>query len=169
MVEKVADRLHQLVAIRVNGITIVALYLAPSLPKSRLLEILRNIQRICRGPTIVLGHLNGRHPEWGMRLRTGHNNTQGNTIHTWARQFGWEIRGTVAPTYESRQGKSTIDIFMVKGVPLKGPVVAYGPWDGASDHHPVTGESSLPTSLASRTFKIPKSLRNKDNLRIREK
>ena len=169
MVEKVADRLHQLVAIRVNGITIVALYLAPSLPKLRLLEILRHIQRIGRGPTIVLGDLNGRHPAWDMRLRTGLNNTQGNTIHTWARQFGWEIRGTVAPTYEYRQGKSTIDIFMVKGVSLKGPVVAYGPWDGASDHHPVIGEINLQTLPAPRTFKIPKSLRNKDHLRTKAK
>ena len=143
VIEKVGDRLHQLVEIRVNGITIVALYLAPSLPRSRLLEILRHIYRICRGPKIVLGVVNGQHPAWDMRLRTGHNNTQGSTIHTWARQFGWEIRGTVAPTYESRQGKSTVYIFMVKGVPLKGLTVAYGPWDGASDHHPLTGEINL--------------------------
>ena len=127
LIEKRADRNHQMVAIRVKGVTIIALYLAPSLIRPRILEILKNIQRISRGPSIILGDLNGRHPSWDMSLQTGQANPQGNAIHTWARQFGWEVKGTIAPTYESMHGKSTIDLFLVKNLPLQRPRVAYGP------------------------------------------
>ena len=169
LIEKIAENTHQLVAIRIGGTTIVALYLSPSLPKTRLLEILKHLQKITRGSAIILGDLNSRHPSWEVDLPTGHSNTQGNTLYAWTRQYGWEVRGTTAPTYESIHGRSTVDLFLVKGVPFKEPVVVYGPWDGMSDHHPVIGEVDLHISPELRTIKLPKACRNKDHLRTRAK
>lgn len=167
VVDKVAAKSHQLIAIKVRGITIIALYLSPSLPRTRIMEILKHIQRIARGPTVIAGDLNGRHPSWEVGLSPGQGNAQGKAIHHWAKQNGWNIRGTVAPTYESIHGKSTIDLLLVRGMPVKGPIVVYGPWDGASDHHPIKGEINLNISPDPRTKKLPKACRDKEHMRTR--
>ena len=55
-------------------------------------------------------------------------------------QFHFSILAPSNPNFFSKQGKSTIDIFLSRGITLTKPKTEsdVGPWGGASDHTPVT-------------------------------
>ena len=88
-----------------------------------------------RYPTLVAGDFNARHKDWCKK-----SNRSGRNLKTWSLQFHFSILAPSNPTFFSKQGKSTIDSLLSRGITLTKPntVSDVGPWGGASDHTPVT-------------------------------
>ena len=112
---------------------------------------LREIQARARYPTIMAGDLNARHRDWCTTT-----NRIGRNLNAWASQYRFSVTPPRGPTFLSKQGRSTIDIYASRGITLTTPntVSSRGRWGGASDHIPVITVTSTKTSTTPRA-RIP--------------
>ena len=94
------------------------------------------------------GDLNARHRDWCTKT-----NRSGRKLKAWASQYCFPVTAPRDPTFVSKQGRSTIDIYASRGITLTTPNTASsrGPWGGASDHTPVI------TVTSTKTYTTPNS------------
>ena len=100
------------------------------------------IQARARYPTIVAGDLNARHRDWCTKT-----NRSGRKFKAWPSLYRFSVTAPRDPTFVSKQGRSTIDIYVSRGITVTTPnsVSSRGPWGGASDHIPVITVTSTKT------------------------
>ena len=110
-------------------------------------SLLHEIQARARHPTIVAGDLNARHRDWCTKT-----NRSRRKLKAWVSQYRFSVTAPRDPTFMSKQGRSTIDIYASRGSTLTNPntVSSRGPWGGASDHIPVITVTRTKTSTTPR-------------------
>ena len=129
-------------------------YIVPHVSKTKFDQCLNKINAAVTGQGVIMGDLNSRHTRWDKTC-----NPQGKWLVQWAQKNKWIISAPTEPTFAAHIGTSTVDLFLSKGVELKGTSVLHGPWDGCSDHFAVSAEIALsPTYRVSTSF-IPHSQR----------
>ena len=115
------------------------------------------IQARARYPTIVAGDLNARHRDWCTKT-----NRSGRKFKAWPSLYRFSVTAPRDPTFVSKQGRSTIDIYAPRGITPTTPntVSSRGPWGAAIEHIPVftvpstktctTPHSRLPPHVSTR-------------------
>eukprot|EP00171_Calliarthron_tuberculosum_P005630 IDg5630t1 len=62
-------------------------------------------------------------------------------LSRWAAKWGWYVKAPAEPTFVTRLGHSTVDLFLTKSISTTEELwIPKSDWDGASDHHPVIME-----------------------------
>ncbi len=130
---KIVQQDHQVIAVRVAGLTVFGAYIAPGMTGKGLSGILKNIQSVPGERKVLIGDLNSRHTKWDTKA-----NAKGRKLHSWCLNSGWTVAAPGAPTMRSHVGQSVVDIVVCKGIPAPSVQLAFGPWIGASDHIPIT-------------------------------
>ena len=129
----------QYIAAHFSGrLTLVVIYVSPDAGWGEVQDCLATINQLGRGPTVIVGDLNARHARWDRKT-----NSRGAQLYSWARRWGWEIMAPEGPTFCAGSGRSTVDLFLVKGVQGHQPRLTPGPWDGLSDHRAIVAD--IPT------------------------
>ena len=129
--------------IRLQGnADVIGTYLRPGARPEHVDSLLHEIQARARYPTIVAGDLNARDRDWCTKT-----NRSGRKLKAWASQYRFSVTAPSDPTFVSKQGRSTIDIYVSRGIMLTTPNTASsrGPWGEASDHIPVITVTSTKT------------------------
>lgn len=121
------------VCIQTNDVelTLVACYVPPSapLPADQISAILDR-----RGPVLIAGDLNAKHPAWNSRI----TNARGRQLHRLAARHGANIIAPATPTYYSSNHlhrPDVLDIAILKDLPFQLEVRAVD--DLSSDHLPL--------------------------------
>ncbi|KAI0562920.1 Endonuclease-reverse transcriptase [Gracilaria domingensis] len=137
---KEANSVYQYVAIKAQGVSTVGLYLSPAATIQQTRECLHDIEELISLPFIIMGDLNARHKDWDKK-----DNTRGRFLRKHAMQRAWVINtpneATRIPEPNARRESSTIDMFIARGIRLRRAEVNNGPWDGCSDHRPISAIS----------------------------
>lgn len=145
--DKHADKYIQYIAVRVEGLVITAIYASPGTQVRHLRKTLNTIRYRGRGRALIMGDLNARHHNWCTRT-----NPRGTEIDRWSLKFNWNIIAANEPTFCNRQGRSNIDIALIKSASgARKPEPLKGDWDGSSDHTPVMLEEDGSISKISTT------------------
>ena len=113
------------------------------------------------GPTVFMGDWNGRHSDWDEKT-----NKQGRFVRDWVLQWKLSLRAPVAEhTFLTPNGRSVVDFFVSRGVPIDNVTCGNGIWDSVSDHSLVSGDLQWSADPLTQNKRISKAmLKNPDIL-----
>lgn len=132
LIANVTERTHQYVCIRTGDVHITTLYFAPKTNKETDIKVWDEVTNITKGKSIIIGDLNARHKNWDK-----HSNPRGIRFNKWAHAQGWKITAPTQHTCQARNGTSTPDIVLYRGIGISDVEIPQGCWNTLSDHRPV--------------------------------
>lgn len=108
----------------------------------------------------MAGDLNARHTRWDSST-----NARGRALVAWADRRSWRISAPKGKTFSGPQGESTIDIFIYRGCETYNTRIAYGDWDGCTDHNAVITYVNANRHDSARDYgRISKARRKRQDL-----
>lgn len=156
VISKFATKNIQALTVRVHGVTITGLYIAPNAKAEEEAEALNTVQKISRGAALIIGDLNARSRDWDTK-----SNGRGRRLLKWARAHNWTPRAPKGHTFAIRgKGVSTIDITVMKGLSSYNVTVPPVGTFKSSDHQPITACITIPCKQIKERGKILKSMRS---------
>lgn len=132
IVYKTSTQTIQCVTAKVNSVMITVLYISPQARPGDVSTILDKIKHLSGNQAVIMGDLNGRHTSWDAV-----SNARGRRLYQWALKHGWKIIGPDLPSLITPRGKSSPDIFLVKGVRTSKAKTWTHMTSSGSDHLPV--------------------------------
>jgi len=151
---------HQAIAIKVEDLTIVGLYIRPGTKVAKINEIMDSIKAKTQGRIVIMGDLNARHTNWCKK-----SNNQGKALWKWTKNF-WRIQAPDSPTYypsKAHQG-SVLDIAVTHRCADIGTRTITGDWDGSTDHLAIMAKVPAQWVQTQRKKRITMARRKKEEL-----
>jgi len=154
----------QALAIRIEDLTIINIYVRPSKSKKQLYTFLDTINKEVKGRAVIIGDWNARHPSWDAS-----RNNLGTQLFKWINQKEWNIYAPDTPTHyhilkNGESSATTIDFAITRMGRLDFIQAKDGPWDGASDHKPIVARVHCQRNRMIRKRRIPIRRRSKEEL-----
>jgi len=158
----IVDDAGQALAIRVEDLTIVNLYIQPQANNQLARGLLDKIANQMKGRGLIIGDFNARSRSWCTV-----DNARGPALIKWAEHAEWNIYAPEEPTRYglNRAGQiigSVIDLALTHMGTIESITTAKGIWDGTSDHRAIVA------TIKSQKYTLKKRRRISTKRRMRE-
>lgn len=137
LVFKEVQKGHEIIEIRVENVTLGAVYLRVHVDIGELVKsAMERIKQDATGPVLVIGDLIARNPDRCTKI-----NGRGRASSECTDSNGWNIFALTQYTFRNSAGrKSKIDLVVSRSCGELGVMCPLGIWDGASDRAPMLTE-----------------------------
>lgn len=135
-----------------EDLTLSGVYVSPRCPVEELSRLLRHLAGAGGPAAILAGDFNARHTDWDRA-----QNTRGGALRQFVLRRHYHTAIPTSPTYSSRQGSSTVDFSICRGLDAISCIVRHGSWNNTSRHRLVVtkftpcppGSTRVPSTVLS--------------------